>query len=497
MSDPIDARVLRTMVREAAAEEMNVPDWDALEERLLARLDEPPSALSRALIESADTHVGTDDDESSLAERVLASGELGLEGELGGRENAAKIHFIGDDDCDSQERHVAAGEVVHSPSLIHEPPRLQRAAPKASRFVAVAAMLSIAACATFFLAGGSKLFGTEGDGRTTTATDAPIVAEHWVDPAEVPMAPGMDNVRDLSALHAGDVVEATQGAVSFGQKDQLTWTLSAGTRVLIRSGIEPTSLRHVVVLESGSIRADITTAGFTSLDPFVIEAGDTRVAADQTTFSVTRSSRGIVVDVEHGTATVGPREEIGLGTGHRLSSPLRASASLDGSREFKLLDAARVSSNDGVVPLPELRHDDDRSSKPDAHRTDADRRAADARSTEVPASSSSPSGPSTNTPAASSPAPSEVTLDEGTIRAMLNGCFADVEAKRKASAGGDASVSVSMRSTLHLGIADSTIKSASFNPPLRPDLQSCAVPLLRKKIVGATGALDLPLEIKR
>ena len=40
MSDPVDARVLRMMVLEAASEEVDVPDWDALEERLVARLDE-------------------------------------------------------------------------------------------------------------------------------------------------------------------------------------------------------------------------------------------------------------------------------------------------------------------------------------------------------------------------------------------------------------------------------------------------------------------------
>jgi hypothetical protein len=80
---------------------------------------------------------------------------------------------------------------------------------------------------------------------------------------------------------------------------------------------------------------------------------------------------------------------------------------------------------------------------------------------------------------------------------MLNSCFADVQAKRKAN-DQDPGVAVSMHSTLSLVVdSESSIHAAAFNPPLRPDLQSCAVGLLHKKVTGGARTISLPIDIAR
>ncbi len=486
MSDPIDARVLRWMVREAAAEApssvvlLSDADGkssvlekssalDSAEEALLARLDAPPSALGKALVDGLPFAADDGDDDVS---RPPQSSDVLLRGSDEEGEDDTDVRLSrpsaipafarvdvpgaapvfsfghgGDADVES-----AASEAFHSTSLVHEPPRARDAkAPsraRRARWATVASLVAAAACVLFFAARGSRFFERiPGDGARNG--EASIQAERWVNVNDVPLAPGLSSelgdVRDLNALHAGDVVEATQGAVSFGSKDRLTWTLAPGTRVLVRAGIEENSARHVLVLENGSIRADVLgTASRTAsnADPvgadamglFVIEAGDTEVAtatanglASRTTFSVTRSSIGLVVDVEEGTTRVSSRFE--PSNARLLSAPHRASASLDGAKDFKFLDPIRTALFDAPVTSPTS----DRPTRATApSRTDEEARSSEHNDGAKPATPSSDAATDRTPKDASSsePAAEPAPLTEAGMVASLNACLSSAQAKR-------------------------------------------------------------------
>lgn len=600
MSDPIDARFLREMVRELSSEEPKPIDWERVEEKLFARLEDegaPGSgALGSGLVGSGlDTTeggpFGEDQDEadelalSGFGERIsevglglmdpalLASAQLDGSSddrlsvapgaarakhpksdasELGDRISSPYVAARGASEMagDNDFSEKTGRATIHVPSFGHSagPNRAReeqdtdraratkgrRAGDRtveepgrARRFTGVGVLVAAAACFAFFV-GGLVAGGSSGKNAPRSGETAEITAERWVDPTDVPMAPGLAGAHDLGALRAGDMVEATAGAVSFGRTDKATqkfvsWTLAPGSRVFVRGGVDDP--RHVLVLESGSIRADFVGASTPTggaggvVDPLVVEAGDTRVAVQSSLFSVTRSSKGIVVDVERGLAIVGPREELGLGSGRLLHEAESGVFSLDGGRIFKSLVPVRTALQpvrtsfglDGAsldpsvaspVRAPEVgtaevaanEANDAPSGHPVAGRPPLGSRSFPAEPSPAE-SATSVSGPSAG--------PGEVVaaeppmLSEGTIHASLDRCFAQVEAQHKAKGAPDDGVALTMRSTLRLRVADDgAIKGASFNPPLRPDLQSCAVSLLSGRVAPGARTLEVPVEIR-
>ena len=583
MSEHVDARFLREMVRELVSEEPRPIDWEHAEERLFARLDEVEASgeMDECLPLSGDLAADAEEDEhglyahgfvgrtieesatgetamidrsaidasgidESVGQRISESSLVAIDFEDTGvariRELSSSSGLLGErarrdagvepGDRSSSSAYVTAIPVSsrlderamgRHPVLLHVPAlgnRFDDVTPIANdagiaksahgapgggfarRWSMVAAIAAVAACVAFVLGGlltgglSSKL--RSGDGQANRGDVPEITAERWVDPADVPMVPGMSGTHDLSALRSGDMVEALAGAVSFAQADKVSWTLSPGSRVFVRSGID--SPRHVLILESGSIRAQVLqgpTAGL--VDSFVVEAGETRVAVGGTIFSVTRSTKGIVVDVEYGFVVVGPRDELGVGSGRLLHESERGSFSLDGGRSYKPLSQERtaVIAPDrglhtasvatvpgGVAPdgaLSELSTDGAATSP--AIRDDARRKGAPVDIAQLG------TGPL-------SQAPTDPLMNEGTIRASLDRCFARVEAQRRETSKDD-SVSVTMRSTLRLRVTDDgAIKGASFSPPLRPDPQSCAVSLLSAHVERGARTLDIPVEIR-
>ena len=565
VSDPFDARLLRRMVTDLVSEEMPAVDWDAAEDRLLARIhgtegarpfgDGAPLAMHEdeaSEIEFGDrisevalgelSSIGLDEDDrghraDGVLVRVTATDRLPSTHSDSDRPSLGVVSAVGVDNRASQVPSVLSTHTALAKTLRPEqaggPTRSSlddarvtslAAARERRRWVSVAALVAVAACFAFVIGGamakrpspgerGARAAASE---QGTTDEQPEITAERLVDPSDVPMAAvgagRATDAHDLAALHAGDVIEASAGPVSFAgsvsfaaagntpdRSENVSWTLAPGSRVRVRTGLETPG--HVLVLENGSIRAEIASVGFvdaaalanapraSSLGPFVVEAGDTAVAVGDTIFSVTRSSKGIVVDVEEGSVAVGPRLLSGrLAAGNDgvdgpmkvLSAPSRGSFSLDGGRSYKSLDpvSAAFAANDrgpspaAVLPVVKAQRDG-------------------ARHTPVQVDTAGP-GPL-------SMVPTEPVLTEASIRSSLGRCFSQVEAQRKAASGKDKSdaVSVVMRSRLSLRVADDgAIKGASFNPPLRPDLQSCGVSLLSAHVDRGARTLEIPIEIR-
>ncbi len=451
-SEP-DARVLRVMVRAVSEEPMPELRWDRLEERLFLEIEGGAARAPARLELPASAAVGAPAARVDLAEAADPT-----EGVRPSMIPGALLATPADRGAGS----AAAG------------PTWRRAAVRAFAALAVAAGL-----------GG--LF-VASDHRRDDARPIAVVGEP-VDVAALPRAQGMPGgVLDATALEMGDVVEAAIGPLSFGHGDLgVSWTLSAGGRVVVRETAG--SGAHVVELESGSLRGQVV--GPSAL---VVRAGETDVAtvagAAGAVFTVTRSSRGLVVHVESGAATVGERSHFLAAAGRQgarlLGAPVRASVALDGSRNVEIIpdEVASWSSPPAEEP-PRGVHEE--LALPVAAESPVRAQVSPAQ----PASAHGRPGLGGEAPGA--PADARPVMSVGAIGGALARCFADVRASGKAPS----EVSVTVRSTLTIKVAeDGAVKAVSFNPPLRPDLQGCAVFLFKERLGEGARTISVPVELK-
>jgi hypothetical protein len=465
--DPIDARALRFMVHEMQAEATPEIDWMRLEDALIAAIEPSHVSGDGSVLDGA---VG------SLAPSSVVS--------------SSAAHSLAEQERPSLTALVSPHADIYVPEpLAGEDEAADAGNARVARWSRRTRWGVLAAAAVALVTLGFGFGRFSGLAPAPADSTVAIEADRWVDPTTMPLAEGLPNVYDLGALRAGDVVEASWGDLSFGRAGLMTWTLSAGSRLMIRSGIgEP---RHVVVLESGSLHAVMSDAR-SKEERFVIEAGDTRVAlfgadganqrdATVANVSLTRSTKGLVVDVEGGVASVGTKAGRVL---HRLSAGDRGTLSLDGGETYQVLPAEALRADHAPVVLV---------APPVAPMPRAPHVEAVANAEPTP----SPTAAKPEAFAGKSETVADQVMNEATARASLERCFAEVES-RSAKSDNQNPVSVTVRSTLNLGLReDGSVKSAIFSPPLRADLQNCAVGLLKAKFDRSKPRIAIPVEIKK
>jgi hypothetical protein len=461
-----DPRVLREMVN--ASREAPVPelDWSKVEARLFAAIDGD-----------------------------VAGAEPKLEA---GQHNEVVADVVAEEVRPSMVPDAVAAAVQLAPAEVRQAP------PKRS----YGWLGAFAVAAAFALVWFAR--------EAPQGSDVAVVSEP-IDPMKLPAAPGMPGgARDVTALNRGDVVEAALGPVSFGKLGVLEWTLAAGGRLAVRQALQSSpehvgrvgSENHEIELESGAIDGVISAQ-----HELVVVAGDTQIATvGPATLSITRSSQRLVIDLKEGSASVGRRGER---TNVRvLSAPVRASFSLDGGLKFEVIpdapvavvDAPRI---DADAPLrvdadAPLRVDADAPLRVDAPPSDAP--PSDAPVAPAPeAVKPEPVAVNNSKPVASAPAtaalpaPEPATdekpaLSDASVSSTLMSCLTGVRAKEQSSSAAGVSVSVSSTLTVQTR-EDGTVKSASFSPPLRAEMQSCAVFLFRSKLTGGARTLAVPVSL--
>ena len=331
-----------------------------------------------------------------------------------------------------------------------------------------------------------------------------------IEDSTIPLAAGeagLSGARDLGALEPGDVIEAQEAPIQFAQTDVILWTLDPGGRLVVRraKGSSPRDFGHVVSLERGSIRADVTPRDPSEglVEPFAVEAGGTRVAVHGTAFRVTRMADEIIVDVEHGTVAIGPVGHTGLTLGRVMVGPARAAFSLDGGRAARFVMAGAASSKKGSAAAgASLDAVAGSLSEPPAL---APIQASLAQSAAAPTLSATPAAPNPDTPsmdlsaphnAGAKPPPESralsalrmpIPLTEAGVRAVLASCFTR-------ATSGSPSVRLSIRSTFTLKVhADGSIQSARFDPPLKPEFQACVAERIAGRVERGPGVVTLPI----
>lgn len=419
-----DPRVLREMVRQAQEERLPDLDWDRVEQRLFAEVDgsTPPNAeVERA----------------SRAPLLVAQA-------------------LGSDDG--------------RPSLAPRAEATLKGAEATTghrAFRWVAALALAAAFALVWLGGPAP------------SSDV-VAAKDPIDPATLPLAAGLGGSRDVAALESGDVVEAAIGPLAFGKLGVLEWTLAAGGRLVVQQALSASDGHiQVVELEAGSIHGAVGSGAL------VVTAGETEIATlGQAVMRVTRSSSKVVVDLQQGAVSVGPRGQ--RARGRVVTAPLLASFSLDGGKDFRVLPdpvSAAVAPQPAQVDAP----------------AEAPAPVVDAPAAKAPpAAVHEPRAPVAAPPVAEvavvEPPAEPPALSDAAVSATLHGCLTKVRAQ---PASGSPEVSVSLASTLRVETRDDgSVKSASFNPPLRPELQACAVFLFKSRLSGGARVLSVPVSIK-
>ena len=343
-----------------------------------------------------------------------------------------------------------------------------------------------------------------GIGGAVGAADLPRpAAAHTrrVEAAHVALAPGEAGARgdrDLRALEVGDVIEAGAAPITFAREGLVAWTLAPGSALRVRSmGAARSGVGHTVALERGSIRAEVTPrdAAEGLVEAFAVEAMGTRVAVHGTAFSVTLVDGRAVVDVEHGAVAIGPIGHVGTTTGHLLVGPTRASFSLDGARSARLLPRAAPAPAPIAAALPDPAHDHapGEVAAPPEREPDAPPAAAphavpvSARAPEPASPAIAPPVPEPSVAALPAPAaPPPLTV--ATVRAHLLQCF------RTAYEPGSSSVQISVSSTLRLALnPDGSVRSARFEPPLKPEMVACTGSIMGGRFADAGAAVDVPV----
>lgn len=498
-------RVLRALVEELRASEVPPIAWDDMEARLLAQIEASPRQDSPPLVgdDRAGILIPWDDDpadvdledpersgqrpgRAAVAERVVerprAAGATGL---------------------------VAVESEARTPAISGEDRVPVRRHARRWTFGAAVAAAAVAA---------AWLFAPQ-------AVTSPRVAPEPVDLAAVAVEPRMGDAFDLAGLRAGDVVEASEGPVSFGRSGVLRWTLSAGGRVRVVSGVGREEPRHVIALESGALDVDVVPLdertpkdgdALQGAERFVVEVGAARVAVHGTAFRVVRSSRGVVLEVVRGVVAVGP-VAAGEGSGRLVEAPARVSFALDGSA-FHVLPALA----DGIGRSGLTRSGTSPTavaaglgkgvarSAAGAHevvvRENGDERYAGAVEDltsgrdEGPANRVTPRPVAAKDPTDGAPQPPaggvEARDDAATwtaerVRREVSACIA----RAGEASGSDARVTIASSLVVDVDAAGAT-RAVRFDPPIRPDLQACAQPVLRARFATGTSRLRVPLEVR-
>jgi len=160
---------------------------------------------------------------------------------------------------------------------------------------------ALAAAAMIALGVGALV--SRGSGQVARAPDGPARVA-----ARVHTAATIDG----GELALGDEVHATGGPSVVEHRGLAKWTLTAGSRAVVRETGETVTLR----LESGSVDAEVVPSA--QPETFAVEAGLARVAVHGTAFRVELRSGKLQVAVREGVVGVGPIADRGKAPKWRL-----------------------------------------------------------------------------------------------------------------------------------------------------------------------------------
>jgi len=478
-SVPSQARILRELGEELRAEATPSLDWGRVERGLFERLDLPGNGER---LETGETPAAREAARISRKSSTASSGT----------QPSVSQPSVSQPSVSESRVSQKADDRAGSSKAAASPVRLRVwhvGVWNVARWQHVAIAASVALFVTFGTLWRMDLSAP----RVTAGQDGDIGADR----AAGPRGDSLDRVRggDLARLRAGDVVEATDGSVVYEAPGIVRWTLAAGGRLSVTQGVDASS--HVLALERGSIRAEVNPAASRIhrlasdvVERFAIEVDGTRVAVRGTVFTVTRTTAGMVVNVERGTVAVGRIGTSGLTEGRLLVAPARQSFGLDGPLSTGPLGANRtLLDRRSELAAPNR---SERGSDVSGSERFGDDRGLDLRAGSTPATVRSPgvSGKSAPRDVAGASAGGEPRLlTAASIRSGLSQCF------DRTYRAGSSKVGFSVSSTFHVTVDErGAVTAARFVPPVRAELARCAGAVIAGKFASGPAQLAVPIQ---
>jgi ferric-dicitrate binding protein FerR (iron transport regulator) len=315
--------------------------------------------------------------------------------------------------------------------------------------------------------------------------------------------PRLAIVPNGARLAKGSTVETTYGVQAlFELAGHASWLLEDDSRAAVKADAP-----LVLSLERGAIEAEIVSVP--SGEAFAVDVGEVRIAVHGTHLRVARHADRVTVDLSEGVVSIGEPPRFGSTYGALVVAPAHVEFSL---RDAAVLSKVHDDGNDGGL----LRITHDRA----AVRASVDLASfAEVKPSQQPGAEVPPPAIERSHPAAGSPfsadgnstpgtsarrtgrtqlgsgsLPTEPAAadphPEETIAAAVRVCAAD----RPHSTD----VTVTVSSTLEVTVgADGFVRAARFDPPLAPEIQTCASTTIYKTRFEQPGARHVPILLER
>jgi hypothetical protein len=314
-------------------------------------------------------------------------------------------------------------------------------------------------------------FGAAGDAIGTLAEIAPSgrVLLHGV-----PIARG-------APLGVGDEIDVQGAAAFIDSPGRVRLIVEKGSRIRVTRRRGPL----VVALDRGAIEADVTPVQ--SGEAFAVDVAYSRVAAHGTHFRVSRSGSRAQVDLTEGVVSVGEAPRDGSLLGAVVTAPAHVEFEVSNARDTLGVShdpgAVRPAVSWGGVAVgaespPAASHVERVPDALEPHPVPVVRSAEPRAPGSFAASDASVGMSVTGT---SSP-------DEA-VASAVRACMAE---RPRAD-----NVTVLFRTTLELDVGDDGIvRGARFDPPVLPDVNECAAPMIYRARFPHGGPVSIPIEFK-
>lgn len=288
-----------------------------------------------------------------------------------------------------------------------------------------------------------------------------------------------------TTLQLGDAIE-TRGA-------QATVSRSGKVVVLLERGSSAAVTRIqgtlVLALARGAIEAQVVPVA--NGEAFAVDVGPSRVAVHGTHFRVAREGDRVVVDLSEGVVSVGEAPRIGSTLGGLVTAPAHA--------EFTVSDpqtSLRMTHEAGALRGPVALLGQTAAPKLTPSSLVPARAQATSEKLDIAEVSPPPSAGirAERHPVVSAPGsmPAAMPADpnaQDTVGNAVRACMAE---RLHAD-----DVTVVVSTTLYLRVQeDGMVRSAHFDPPVAPDVNTCAAQSIYKTRFAHAGELTIPISVK-
>jgi ferric-dicitrate binding protein FerR (iron transport regulator) len=284
-----------------------------------------------------------------------------------------------------------------------------------------------------------------------------------------------------ATLHLGDVVETRGTSVTVDRPGKLTMVLEAGTHATVTH----VQGALVLALDTGAVEAQVVPVP--SGEAFAVDVAGSRVAVHGTHLRVAREVDHVVVDLSEGVVVLGAAPREGSTVGTLVTAPAHADfAALDLRGTLTIThDGAAVRSPIAVaVPLPAAQGMVlAPPAPPPAPRQVGSRAGAS------PAARPAHVSPATSaTPPLATPDSTPDPNAGATLASVVRACVAAHPSVEN--------LTVVVNTTLHLDLdADGNVRAARFEPPVAPDVNTCAAPAIYRTRFAHGGSADVPVDV--